>query len=66
MTRTKVRHSTAQRKLRRQRTRTQELTLEQQQALGDLALIGGPAFMIGLWGITAFTSGLLTAIGTLI
>jgi hypothetical protein len=41
------------------------LTREQQRALGDLAILAGPAFLIGLWGVTALISGLVSLSSTI-
>ncbi len=60
MTRIKVRNQLNRHPLGNPQDRTRTLTMEQEQALGDLALIGGPAFFIGLWGLIALVSGLST------
>lgn len=60
MTRTKVRNTRTGWQRRTTQSRTASLTREQELALGDLALLGGPAFMIGAWGLAAFVSGLIS------
>ncbi len=66
MTRTKVRTTRTGRQRCTSQSRTASLTLEQEQALGDLALLGGPAFLIGLWGLAAFVSGLISTFTSMI
>ncbi len=64
MTRLKVR--TRQQRLTNRTNRGRTLTMEQERALGDLGLIGGPAFIIGLWGLAALVSGLATMVTSIL
>ena len=66
MTHTKTRQVWNNRQQRNNRTKTRSLTRDQEKALGDLAMLAGPAFAIGLWGVTALLSGLVSLATSLV